>query len=117
MHASLASQQTTPIVAPWGAKRGTDHQTGSEVRLAEVLAALSLATDLGMGQPMEHALRRCLLAVRLGEVLGLSDRELGHVYYVGLVCSVGCTIKLQGFAPWFRDEIAAAAEAATLDPR
>ncbi len=26
------------------------------VRLAELLAVLSLAADLGMGQPMEHAL-------------------------------------------------------------
>jgi len=87
------------------------------VRLAEVIAALSLATDLGMGQPMDHALRRCLLAVRLGEVLGLNTRDLRDVYYVALVCSVGCTIKLQEFTPWFQDEIAAAAKAATVDPR
>jgi hypothetical protein len=39
------------------------------MRLAELVAALSLATDLGMGQPMEHELRACLLAVRLGEAL------------------------------------------------
>lgn len=38
------------------------------------------------------------------------------MYYVGLVCSVGCTIKLPGFAPWFRDEIGAIEQAATLDP-
>ncbi|MBI4329086.1 MAG: HD domain-containing protein [Chloroflexi bacterium] len=93
-----------------------DQEGVSKVRLAEVIAALSLATDLGMGQPMEHALRRCLLAVRLGEALGLSDRELGDAYYVALVCSVGCTIKLQEYVPWFRDEIAAAEQAATLDP-
>ena len=80
----------------------------SRVRLAEVIAALSLATDLGMGQPMDHALRRCLLAMQLGESLGLNAGELGDVYYVGLVCSVGCTVKLQGFTPWFQDEIAAA---------
>lgn len=87
----------------------------SKVRLAEIIAALSLATDLGMGQPMDHALRRCLLAVKLGEALGLSDQQLGDVYYVGLVCSVGCTIKLQEFTPWFQDELAAAGDAATLD--
>ncbi|MBI4305735.1 MAG: LuxR family transcriptional regulator, partial [Chloroflexi bacterium] len=57
--------------------------------MAEAIAALSLATDLGMGQPMDHALRRCLLAVRLGQALGLSDAELRDVYYVVLVCSVG----------------------------
>lgn len=87
------------------------------VRMAEAVAALSLATDLGMGQPMDHALRRCLLAIRLAAALGLGDSELRNVYYVGLVCSVGCTVKLQEFTPWFRDEIAAAGQAATLDPR
>ena len=95
----------------------TSDQTGFGVRLAEVIAALSLATDLGMGQPMDHALRRCLLAVRLGEALGLDERALRDVYYVGLVCSVGCTIKLQEFTHWFQDEISAAGKSATLDPR
>lgn len=94
-----------------------DREATSRARLAEVIAALSLATDLGLGQPMDHSLRRCLLAVRLGEALGLSDRELVDVYYIALVCSVGCTIKTQAYTPWFRDEIAAAARAATLDPR
>ena len=28
-------------------------------RLGELLAELSLATDLGMAQPLEHALRMC----------------------------------------------------------
>lgn len=93
------------------------HESASRVRLAEVIAALALATDLGMGQPMDHALRRCLLAVRLGEALDLDGRRLRDVYYVALVCSIGCTIKLQEFSPWFQDEIAAAAMAAPLDPR
>jgi hypothetical protein len=30
---------------------------GSDVRLAELIASISLATDLGLGQPMEHVLR------------------------------------------------------------
>lgn len=94
----------------------TNQEPVPRVRLAEVIASLSLATDLGTGQPIDHALRRCLLAVRLGEALGLSNAELRNVYYVGLVCSVGCTIKLQAFTPWFSDEIVAAAAAAPLDP-
>jgi hypothetical protein len=36
------------------------------IRAAEVVGALSLATDLGTGQPLEHALRSAVLAVRLG---------------------------------------------------
>src|SRR5216683_3591120 len=63
----------------------------SGVRLAEVVAALSLATDLGMGQPMEFALRTCVLAVRLGELLGLDERELRDTYYVAQYR--GCTLR------------------------
>ena len=37
------------------------------LRLAELTAALSLATDLGMGQPLEHGLRTAIIAVRLAE--------------------------------------------------
>ena len=55
------------------------------LRLAELMAALSLATDLGMGQPMEQALRTCLIAISLGDRLGLSGEELSEVYYVALL--------------------------------
>jgi hypothetical protein len=38
---------------------------GGEVgRLAELAIALSLATDLGTGQPLEHGLRTCWLSGR-----------------------------------------------------
>jgi hypothetical protein len=40
----------------------------------EVIAALSLATDLGLGIDLEHGLRSTLFAVRLCERLGV-DRE------------------------------------------
>jgi hypothetical protein len=35
------------------------------LRLTELLASLSLATDLGTGQPLGHGLRTCLLSVAL----------------------------------------------------
>jgi HD-GYP domain-containing protein (c-di-GMP phosphodiesterase class II)/DNA-binding CsgD family transcriptional regulator len=63
----------------------------AELRLAELVTALSLATDLGMGQPMEHALRTCLLSLRLGEALGLGRPQLSDVYYVALLRFLGCT--------------------------
>jgi HD-GYP domain-containing protein (c-di-GMP phosphodiesterase class II) len=44
-----------------------------------------------MGQPMEQALRTCLLAVGLGRRLGLSDAQLSEVYYVVLLRFLGCT--------------------------
>ena len=61
------------------------------LRLAELLTALSLATDLGMGQPLEHALRSCLIAIGLGERLRLRPEELAEVYYVALLRFVGCS--------------------------
>src|SRR5438445_13327174 len=60
-------------------------------RLAELMAAISLATDLGMGQPMEQALRTSLIAVGLGEAVGLGSDELSDVYYVALLRYLGCT--------------------------
>jgi HD-GYP domain-containing protein (c-di-GMP phosphodiesterase class II) len=80
--------------------------TGSEVRLAEVVATLSLATDLGYGQPMEHVLRSCLIALRLGEQLGLDASERAVVYYVGLLACVGCYADAHEQARWFGDDIA-----------
>jgi hypothetical protein len=47
----------------------------SGVRLAELVAALSLGIDLGFGQPMEHVLRQCLIALRLAETVGLDEEE------------------------------------------
>jgi hypothetical protein len=51
-------------------------QSSSGIRLAELIAALSVATDFGMGQPVEFALRSCVLAMRLGEALHMSDEAL-----------------------------------------
>ncbi len=55
------------------------------------MAALSLATDLGMGQPLEQALRTCLIALALGDRIGLKPEELSDVYYVALLRFLGCT--------------------------
>jgi hypothetical protein len=74
---------------------------------AEVIAALSLATDLGVGQPMGHALRSCLLAVQPGSSLGLDAADPRAVYYVALLQRVGCTADAFDLAAWFDDEIAA----------
>ena len=61
------------------------------IRAADVVGALSLATDLGTGQPLEHALRTAVLAVRLGELARATPHELSATYYVALLHSAGCT--------------------------
>jgi len=76
------------------------------IRAAEVVGALSLATDLGTGQPLEHALRTAVLAVRLGELAGASARELADTYYVALLHASGCTSNGHEAAQVFGDDIA-----------
>jgi HD-GYP domain-containing protein (c-di-GMP phosphodiesterase class II) len=61
------------------------------LRLAELMAALSLATDLGMGQPLEQALRTCLIAIELADRIGLTKDEISEVFYVALLRFLGCT--------------------------
>jgi HD-GYP domain-containing protein (c-di-GMP phosphodiesterase class II) len=82
---------------------GTD-RTGA--RLAELVAALSLGIDLGFGQPMEHVLRQCLIALRLAERIGLSDEARADVYYTALLVNVGCHSDAHEQAKWFGDDIA-----------
>jgi HD-GYP domain-containing protein (c-di-GMP phosphodiesterase class II) len=77
---------------------------GDRVRLAEVVAALSLASDLAIGEPMEHALRRCLIAVRLGEALGLAQDELTTIYDLALLRSIGCTAEQHAIGEKFGNE-------------
>ncbi|MGH2730238.1 MAG: HD-GYP domain-containing protein, partial [Actinomycetota bacterium] len=91
------------------------HQEGSGLRLAELVAALSLASDLGLGQPMEHVLRSCLIALRLGERMGLDDDERAVVYYVALLAWVGCTADSHELSRWFGDDIAFRADTYDID--
>ena len=90
-------------------------QRTSEIRLAELVAALSLATDLGMGQPLEYALSVCVLSVRLGEALGLDERELREVYYLALLRHIGCNAETYTMANIFGDELTLRTDAATAD--
>ncbi len=87
----------------------------SPLRLAELVAALSLATDLGTGQPMEHALRVCLLAVELGDRLGIGAEERRDVYYIALLRAIGCVADAHRVAARFGDEILANAQLSLLD--
>jgi len=79
---------------------------GSGVRLAELVAAFSLASDLGLGQPMEHVLRSWLIATRLGDRTGLEADARRALYYVVTLAMVGCVAETPELASWFGDDIA-----------
>jgi HD-GYP domain-containing protein (c-di-GMP phosphodiesterase class II)/DNA-binding CsgD family transcriptional regulator len=78
----------------------------TDVRLAELVAALSLGVDLGFGQPMEHVLRECMIALRLADRIGLDETERSTVYYTALLVGVGCHADAHEQAKWFGDDIA-----------
>jgi len=86
-----------------------------EVRCAELVAALSLAADIGYGQPMEHMLRSCRIALGLGRRLGLDASQRAVVYYVGLLACVGCSADAHEQARWFGDDIEFKADTYDVD--
>ena len=62
-----------------------------DLRLVDLLAALSVATDLGMGQEPEKAVRGCLVATGLARAMDLPDRDVADIFYTTLLQHVGCT--------------------------
>jgi HD-GYP domain-containing protein (c-di-GMP phosphodiesterase class II) len=80
-------------------------EEGYDVRLAELVAALSLGIDLGFGQPMEHVVRQTRIALRMAECLGLEADQRSVVYYTALLTNVGCHTDAHEQAKWFGDDI------------
>ncbi|WP_113718474.1 HD domain-containing phosphohydrolase [Arthrobacter dokdonensis] len=82
---------------------------------AEVLAALSLAIDLGLGQPMEHMLRAMLLGMRMAEQLGIGQEARGRIYYASLLAWIGCHADSFELAARFGDDIGFRADYYLID--
>src|SRR5918992_3843569 len=62
----------------------------ARLRLADLIAGLSVASDLGFGLPPETAMRSCLLATGLARKLGLAEEEVADTFYASLLFHVGC---------------------------
>jgi HD-GYP domain-containing protein (c-di-GMP phosphodiesterase class II) len=88
----------------------------AETTAPELLAALSLATDLGSGLPLEHALHTCVIAVRLAEAADVTRRERDATYHAALLHAVGCTSNAHETAAIFGDDVSTRAAWATIDP-
>src|SRR5205807_4632229 len=87
----------------------------SGVALAGLVAAFSLATDLGLGQPMEHVLRSWVIAARLGDHVGLEPDDRGALFYVATLAWVGCVADTPELATWFGDDIAFRGDSRQID--
>lgn len=85
--------------------------------LAELLCALSFASDLSLGQPMEHGLRSAYLGLRLADALGLPDEDRAAVYYGAFLKDAGCTACAASFAVLFGgDELTPRSDLLLLNP-
>ena len=83
--------------------------------MSELVVALSLATDLGFGQPAEHMLRAALISLRLGERLGLGPEDLATLYDVSILTYVGCPVYGNEAAGIFGDDIEFRSRAVEVD--
>jgi HD-GYP domain-containing protein (c-di-GMP phosphodiesterase class II) len=91
------------------------HGSTKGLRRAELLAAISLAIDLGLGQPMEHMLRSSLIATRVAERMGLNAQQRATVYYANLVGWIGCHADSHELSTLFGDDIAWRADTYAVD--
>lgn len=87
-----------------------------ELRLADLLCALSVTLDLAMAQAPEKSIRACLVATGLARELSLSEPEVADVYYATLLRHLGCTATNHEEAYLFGpDELSARALAERTD--
>ena len=62
-----------------------------QIPLSEVIAALSSALDITEGQPEGHAVRSCLIGMRVASEIGLGAEERSHLFYALLLKDLGCS--------------------------
>src|SRR5215210_6361084 len=75
------------------------------VRIAELVATLSYAADLGLGQPMEHCLRQTVIALRLADLAESDPGDREATYYLGMLVNSYCHADASEQARWFGDDI------------
>nr|WP_246377873.1 HD domain-containing phosphohydrolase [Nocardioides ginsengisegetis] len=74
-----------------------------------------MATDLGLGQPMEHLLRSWQIASRLGRRVGLPDSEQPALFHTAMLSWVGCVADGPEVTASFGDDIAFRADSYEAD--
>ncbi len=74
------------------------------VTLAELVAMMSIVSDLGMGRPVERVLRQTVIAMRLARLSGADDQVAAATYYTSLLTWVGCATDTSDLATLFGDE-------------
>ena len=86
------------------------------IRLAELLGALSLTTDLGSGLPFEKGLRTCVVASAFAGALDLGLVDRRAVFHVALLRAIGCTAHAPENAAMFLNDMMFQRAFKVLDP-
>ena len=63
----------------------------AEIRLAELLSALSHALDMTEGQPQGHCVRCCWIGLQIAQELGLGELQTWELYCTILLKDLGCS--------------------------
>ena len=87
-----------------------------QLRLSELLGALSHALDMVEGQPSGHCVRCCWIGIHIGRELGLDDAQLWDLYYVLLLKDLGCSSNAARICRLFlTDDLVFKHDAKTID--
>src|ERR1700755_2537597 len=72
-----------------------------EVRLSNIISALSYALDVTEGQPAGHAARSCAIGMKIAAVAGVPEEDLSSLYYALLLKDAGCSANAAGVTELF----------------
>ena len=87
-----------------------------DIRLSELVSALSHALDVTGGQPMGHAERTCLIGLRLADAVGLQPAQRSSLFYALLLKDAGCSTTAAATAEAFgADDLRAKRESRLID--
>ena len=78
-----------------------DRGVQAEIALSGVIGALSYALDITEGQPAGHAVRSCMIGMRIAEELGLPARTRSDLFYGLLLKDAGCSANAERMAALF----------------
>src|ERR687894_2639077 len=73
----------------------------ARIRLSEVIGGLSYALDVTEGEPPGHAVRTCLIGMRIADELGLDNQQRSDLFYALLLKDAGCSANSAKMAALF----------------
>jgi putative nucleotidyltransferase with HDIG domain len=66
-------------------------ESSAQIKLSQVISALSYALDITEGQPEGHAARSCMLGMRIAREIRLGSAESSALFYGLLLKDLGCS--------------------------